>query len=195
MFEVISNFFSKKNHIKYLIEKTKINVEKRNKEFDFDLLGRSLSINPYQPRGFDFDFSIFIKDNILKLRSIKDESHISNLPNDLGLIVIDTTLSKDISLVATIRRYTPFIIIHKDIFISKYQILESLIYGADMIILDSAILDSNSFGILCDFALHLGLRVVGDSIDSSDIFSNVDFVMIDSPKTNITNKIAIYIEK
>ncbi|RDU57589.1 hypothetical protein [Helicobacter sp. MIT 99-5507] len=197
MFEVISSVFSKKSKIESLIEKTKSNVEKRNKEFDFDLLGRSLSLNPYPPRAFDFDFSLFIKDDIIKLKCIKDESSISNLPNNLGLIIADTTSLKDISLIATLRRYTPFIIIHKDIIISKYQILESAIYGADMIILDSSILDFKSFEILFNFCIHLGIRVVVDSsIDiPSDIFSNIDFMMIDSLKTNIvTNKIAIYIE-
>ena len=198
MFEVISSIFSKKSKIQSLIEKTKSNVEKRNKEFSFDLLGRSLSLNPYPPRAFDFDFSPFIKDNIIKLKCIKDESSIPNLPNNLGIITADTTLLTDIALVATLRRYTPFIIIHKDIIISKYQILESLIYGADMIILDSSILDIKSFEILCNFAIFLGLRVVADSsIDATNnIFSNIDFILIDNLQVNIdNNKIALYLDK
>ena len=197
MFGIVSGIFSKKSKYKGLIEKTKINVEKRNEEFPFDLLGRSLSLNPYLPRAFDFDFSPFIQGNTIKLKCIKDESDISHLHDNLGLIIADTTLFKDISLIATLRRYSPFLIIHKDIIISKYQILESAIYGADMIVLDCAILDSKSLEILCSFATHLGLRVILDSsIDASgDILSSIDFIMIDSLKTNIAaNKIAMYLE-
>lgn len=193
MFEKIARIFgdSKKN----LVEKTKINIEKRNDEFDFDLLGRSLSLNPYLPRAFDFDFSPFLQDNIIKTKRIKDLSRIYNLPSNLDFIVADTTLLKDISLVSTIRRHLPSLIIHKDIIISKYQILESLVYGADMIVLDSSILDYPSFKILFDFASHLGVRVVLDSsfCASNDILSLIDFVVIDNFKSN-SDKIGIYIE-
>lgn len=103
------------------------------------------------------------------------------LSNELGVIIADTTLLSDISLVATLRRYLPYLIIHKDIFISKYQILESAVYGADMIVLDASILDFISFEILFNFASSLGLRVILDSIVCADdnMRSSLDFVMID----------------
>lgn len=145
------------------------------------MFGRSLSINPYLPRAFDFDFLPFVSDNIMKLKSINNESDIPFLSNELGVIIADTTLLSDISLVATLRRYLPYLIIHKDIFISKYQILESAVYGADMIVLDASILDFTSFEILFNFASSLGLRVILDSIVCADdnMRSSLDFVMID----------------
>ena len=74
-------------------------------------------------------------------------------------IIVDTTLQKNISLVADSRAYSPFLIIHKDIFISKYQILESLVYGADCVALSPIILPQSSLLELQNYAYHLGLEV------------------------------------
>ena len=80
-------------------------------------------------------------------------------PPSQNAIIVDTTLQKNISLVADSRAYSPFLIIHKDIFISKYQILESLVYGADCVALSPIILPQSSLLELQNYAYHLGLEV------------------------------------
>lgn len=90
-----------------------------------------------------------------------------------NLVLIDTTLRDNFWLISFARRYCPHLIIHNDIVISKYQILESALYGADMIVLDSAILDDDELAYLRDFAAQLGMVSVAqfrDNAPQSDLF-------------------------
>lgn len=163
------------------VSTTKAMVEKRMKEVEFAVLGRSLSCNPLTPRPF----STLKNQIITRAKSLKDIERAQKLysqnlggksresqnlgeksqnlaelsPNPQSAIVIDTTLQKDISLVSDARTYTPFLIIHKDIFISKYQVLEALVYGADCVALSPIILPQSSLLELQDYAYHLGLEV------------------------------------
>lgn len=137
------------------IKRTKLNVLERSKELDFELLGRSLSQIPFMPR--------MITMNNLRLES-KHYVLVSNA------IIIDTLFAKDISLVSHTRHYDDRIIIHKDIFISKYQILESLVYGADCVILAPCLLTVESLKELYLYAIHLGLGVVTYIENKNDIY-------------------------
>lgn len=173
MFRKILNALSELSPLS-AVDTTKSIVEKRMNEVEFGTLGRSLSCNPLTPRAF----SALKNQKIKCARELKDieraqklyaqdsqnlgeNSHDSqNLAqNPQRAIVIDTTLQKDISLVADARAYAPFLIIHKDIFISKYQILEALVYGADCVALSPIILPQSSLLELQNYAYHLGLEV------------------------------------
>ncbi|RAX55124.1 hypothetical protein CCY99_00030 [Helicobacter sp. 16-1353] len=180
MFSKIKRTFSAKNSLESLVEKTKENVLKRSNELDFHLLGRSLSCNPFLPRAFDRDFKYCIQNDkkIIDAVEINNEKSLESLNQHLELVIVDTILSDDISLVAIARRYSPYLIIHKDIIISKYQILESVVYGADMIILDGNILDSDALGFLFEFASNLGLVSILLPNDIKYIESYFDFIML-----------------
>lgn len=177
MFRKILNALSELSPLS-AVDTTKTIVEKRMKEVEFGTLGRSLSCNPLTPRAF----SALKNQKIECARELKDIERAQKLytqnlaqnPQNLGenshdsqnlaqnpqhAIVIDTTLQKDISLVADARAYAPFLIIHKDIFISKYQILEALVYGADCVALSPIILPQSSLLELQNYAYHLGLEV------------------------------------
>lgn len=151
--------FSMRFTMRFAVWSTKILVEKRESQINLGVLGRSLSCNPLMPR----DFSALINFNATQIATIKRESDLhalnqSQSPQN-GAIIVDTSLQKNISLVANARCYTAFLIIHKDIFISKYQILESLVYGADCVVLSSDILSIESLESLQNYAQHLGLSV------------------------------------
>lgn len=189
MFKKIKNIFSNNlnnshllsdKQLENLVVKTKANVLKRNSQIDFDLLGRSLSCSPFIPRMQDLRLEYYLKDDkkIIKAMQIYYIEQLETLSSNLDLVVVDTTLNNDLSLISTIRRYSPYLIIHKDIIISKYQILESCIYGADMIILDGNVLDSNSLRMLFDFALSLGLVSILIPDTSCNIESYFDFIML-----------------
>lgn len=180
MFRKILNALSELSPLS-AVDTTKTIVEKRMNEVEFGTLGRSLSCNPLTPRAF----SALKNQKIECARELKDIERAQKLyaenPQNLGenshdsqnlaqnpqnlaqnpqrAIVIDTTLQKDISLVADARAYAPFLIIHKDIFISKYQILEALVYGADCVALSPIILPQSSLLELQNYAYHLGLEV------------------------------------
>lgn len=151
------------------IAQTKAIVAKRESQIDFGVLGRSLSCNPLLPRGFAelYKCAKFNSANqssaVLNAQIInntRDLDKISDLANLAKVaLIIDTTLKSDIALVAEARHYTPFLVIHKDIFISRYQILESLVYGADCVMLSRHILGNESLEMLQSYANHLGLCV------------------------------------
>lgn len=145
------------------IAQTKAIVAKRESQIDFGVLGRSLSCNPLLPRGFAEFNSANQSGAVLNAQIInntRDLDKISDLANLAKVaLIIDTTLKSDIALVAEARHYTPFLVIHKDIFISRYQILESLVYGADCVMLSRHILGNESLEMLQSYAHHLGLCV------------------------------------
>lgn len=154
----IARFFARFS-MRFAVWRTKILVKRRESQIDLGVLGRSLSCNPLMPR----DFSTLSNFNATQIATIKSESDLHALnqiqsPQN-GAIIVDTALQKDISLVANARHYTAFLIIHKDIFISTYQILESLVYGADCVVLSPDILEANSLEMLQNYARHLGLAV------------------------------------
>lgn len=166
MFRKILNALSELSPLS-AVDTTKTIVEKRMNEVEFGTLGRSLSCNPLTPRAFSalknqkIECAKSLKDieSAQKLYAQDSQNLGENLQNPQRAIVIDTTLQKDISLVADARAYAPFLIIHKDIFISKYQILEALVYGADCVALSPIILPQNSLLELQNYAYHLGLEV------------------------------------
>lgn len=136
--------------VRLAIARTKAIIAKRESQIDFGVLGRSLSCNPLLPRGFA-EFYKCAKFNSANQSGAVLNAQIINNTRDLDKIsdlaylakvalIIDTTLKSDIALVAEARHYTPFLVIHKDIFISRYQILESLVYGADCVMLSRHIL-------------------------------------------------------
>lgn len=166
MFRKILNALSELSPLS-AVDTTKTIVEKRMNEVEFGTLGRSLSCNPLTPRAFSalknqkIECAKSLKDieSAQKLYAQDSQNLGENLQNPQRAIVIDTTLQKDISLVADARAYAPFLIIHKDIFISKYQILEALVYGTDCVALSPIILPQSSLLELQNYAYHLGLEV------------------------------------
>ncbi|MDE6885965.1 MAG: hypothetical protein K2P17_02870 [Helicobacteraceae bacterium] len=194
MFSRVESKFFGTYSLKKSLEKTKINVEKRVSQIDFNTLGKSLSCNPYMPRTTLNH--LILKENLYYLSSFEVSNFESlnadfaSINNKYSAVLANTTLQNEISLISNLRRYSPYLIIHKDIIISKYQVLESLVYGADMIILANCILHKDSFFILAEYAKHLGLEVaslidnkesLGISLESNiNIFITQDSTIIDS---------------
>lgn len=140
------------------IAKTKSLVDSRIRQVDYGVLGRSLSCNPLMPRIFQ-NTKLTNAKYIRNLHSLNIASMADSSKDSKQIAIIDTTLQKDISLVADARHYSPFLLIHKDIFISQYQVLESLVFGADCIALSPEILPIESLELLQNYAYHLGLEV------------------------------------
>ncbi len=167
----VARFFARFS-MRFAVWRTKILVERRESQIDLGVLGRSLSCNPLMPR----DFSALPNFSMSQIATIKSESDLralNKIQSQNGAIIVDTSLQKDISLVANARHYTAFLVIHKDIFISKYQILESLVYGADCIVLSSDILEANSLKTLQNYAWHLGLAVAITNKNGEIVMKNL----------------------
>ena len=68
-----------------------------------------------------------------------------------------------------IKRNTKIPILRKDFIFTKYQVLESLVYGADFILLIAKILSANKLRELTQYAFHLGLEVLVEIHDKEDL--------------------------
>ena len=154
-------------------------LEKRKSIFSYDMLGRSLSANPFFPR----DIREYLKRQNDELRFIVDD--INKIDKDsFAFLVFDD----DIQNLSQIRRYLKIPLIREDYFYDEYQILEALVYGADCIMLKLDILDQKELVKLTNFAYHLGLSVIANIENKKDltkaIFAKIDILSISSNNNN-----------
>lgn len=157
------------------IAKVKSLVDSRIRQVDYGVLGRSLSCNPLMPRIFQ-NAKLANAKYIRNLHSLNIKADSSK--DSKQIAIIDTTLQKDISLVADARHYSPFLLIHKDIFISQYQVLESLVFGADCVTLSPEILPMESLDFLQNYAYHLGLEVAILASKISHLQNNANIFIV-----------------
>lgn len=150
------------------------NLAREQEIAPFDLLGRSLSYNPYPPRfkemfpGLD---STSVNMPAVMVRGFGFEALEGIVAKQPALIVLD--LARDelarpsgegLECVGYLRHYTNALIVLRDYFINPYQMLQALVYGADAIMLNH--LPKNAKALL-DFAFRLNL---------------MSFTLIESPK-------------
>lgn len=68
-----------------------------------------------------------------------------------------------------LRRYTSLPIIHKSAFVSEYEILESALYGADCVLLESSLLSAKELKNLILFASRLMLTPICSVHNSTEV--------------------------
>ena len=136
-----------------IIERTKLDLEIRKKEITLDLLGRSLSSNPYAPRDVK-PYLVSTKEEPVRIiAEVKKASPSKGIiKEDFDPLVIAQEYSKNganaisvltephyfqgnLEYLTAIRRYVPTPLLRKDFIVDKYQIVEALVYGADFILL------------------------------------------------------------
>ncbi|MDL0080635.1 hypothetical protein NYG90_07830 [Helicobacter sp. XJK30-2] len=128
----------------------------------FDLLGRSLSYNPYPPRFKEIFPTLDSPRGVLVKGFVFDEleSIIATLQTQrANIIVLDLARDSEanpsgegLECIGYLRHYTNALIVLKDSFIAPYQILQAVVYGADGIVLDR---DSKGHKELLEFAFRL----------------------------------------
>ncbi|AXP08217.1 indole-3-glycerol phosphate synthase TrpC [Campylobacter hepaticus] len=169
-----------------ILEKTKEDLKKRKIQLPYDMLGRSLSANPFFP-----------KDVIKSLKRVEKEikiiAEVKKASPSKGVIRQDfnplsialnyqkagasaiSVLTEEhffhgnLEYLSLIRRYTCIPLLRKDFIFDEYQILEALVYGADFILLIAKILSMKELKKLLDFARHLGLEVLVEIHDKEDL--------------------------
>ena len=75
----------------------------------------------------------------------------------------------NLEYLSAIRRESSLPLLRKDFIVDEYQILEALVYGADFILLIAKALTQNELKELLDYAHHLGLEVLVETHDASDV--------------------------
>ncbi|HIC10569.1 MAG TPA: indole-3-glycerol phosphate synthase TrpC [Campylobacterales bacterium] len=183
-----------------IIRKTREDVKKREKEFPEEWLGRSLAFNPYVPRDVKKALKSTEEDRYRIIAEIKKASPSKGViredfdplsiaqsyerggANALSILTEPHYFQGDIEYITQVRRYSSLPILRKDFIVTKYQILEALVYGADFILLIAKALSRKELKELYEYALHLGLDVLVEIHDKSDLikasFAGADIIGI-----------------
>ena len=169
-----------------IIKKTKDDLEKRKADFPEEWLGRSLAYNPYVPRDVLNALRASQNEPIKIIAEIKKASpsrgviredfepikiaqEYEQYSNAFSILTEPHWFKGNIEYITQVRRYASRPILRKDFIVDKYQILEALVYGADFILLIAKALTQNELKELLDYAHHLGLEVLVETHDASDV--------------------------
>ncbi len=170
-----------------IIKQTKIDVKKREKEFSLDWLGRSLAFNARVPRDVMSDLKSTDSDPYRIIAEVKQASPSKGIikenfdplaiaqdyeaggANAISVLTEPHFFKGDIEYLAGIRRYVGIPLLRKDFIVSKYQVLESLVYGADFILLIAKALSKKDLKDLLNYTRHLGMEALVEIHDKKDL--------------------------
>ena len=170
-----------------IIKRTKADLEKRKIEFPEEWLGRSLAYNPFMPKDVKSALCSTEENPYRIIAEIKKASPSKGvIREDFDPIVIAQQYEKggadslsvltephyfqgDKEYLGMVRRYVNLPLLRKDFIVDKYQILEALVFGADYILLIAAALSRKELKELYEYALHLGLDVLVEIHNKSDL--------------------------
>lgn len=126
----------------------------------YEMLGKSLSYNPYLPRIIpQTKDCVFVTPDEVLEKILKENTHTDCvIVNFKGLYEIGAPSVFDLEVLGLLRRHASSLIVHQDLFISHYQLLESLVQGSDGVILDEELLKEDLKGMV-EFSWRLGLSV------------------------------------
>jgi len=183
-----------------IIKKTKIDLETRKQKMPLEWLGRSLAYNPYQPRDAKKALKSTPDNPYKMICEIKKASPSKGvIRSDFDPLLISKEYEAggadmfsiltephyfqgDLEYIPMVRRFSPIPILRKDFIIDEYQILEALVYGADIILLIAKALDQNRLKELLNYTRHVGLEALVEIHDTEDltkaIFAGADIIGI-----------------
>ncbi|MBD3796188.1 MAG: indole-3-glycerol phosphate synthase TrpC [Campylobacterales bacterium] len=170
-----------------IIKKTKEDLAKREAEFSMDWLGRSLAFNARQPRDLFPYLTATEEDPYRIISEVKKASPSKGVIREnfdpleiaqsyerggasaISVLTEPHYFQGSLDYLAEIRRYVGIPLLRKDFIVSKYQILEALVYGADFILLIAAALSKSELKELLAYTRHLGMEALVEVHDKSDL--------------------------
>ena len=170
-----------------IIKKTKEDLEKRKKDFPEEWLGRSLAFNPFMPKDVKKALTSTKENPYRIIAEVKKASPSKGIiredfdplniaveyekggASSLSILTEPHFFKGDKEYLTMVRRYSSLPLLRKDFIVDKYQILEALVFGADYILLIAKALSRKELKKLYEYALHLGLEVLVEVHDKSDI--------------------------
>lgn len=187
------------------VEKIKQAIESKKQSFPQDWLGRALAYTPYQPRTLCLNRaeSTESKANCQDSKDCGDSSipclyrfsqsflaQTDSNPKSILQIAKNYEnrakgfLVESLEILTFIRRYVQTPLIYDFLILDSYQLLESLVYGADAVILTPKFFTQKELRDLSEYALKIGLERIF-RIDSKEdltksIFAQADFLDLDS---------------
>ncbi len=183
-----------------IIKKTKSDLEAKKLKMPTEWLGRSLAYNPYQPRDAKEALRATEQNPYRMICEIKKASPSKGVIRaDFDPLLIAKEYEEggadmfsiltephffmgDLEYIPMVRRYSGVPILRKDFIIDEYQILEALVYGADLILLIAKALSQSELKKLLEYTRHVGLEALVEIHDEEDltkaIFAGADIIGI-----------------
>lgn len=161
-------------------------VEKKEK-FPQEWLGRTLAYTPYQPRPLleilkkpmDYAPKILYDFSLQTANTSATQISLLQIAKDYesqacGFFV------ESLEILTYIRRYVSIPLIYDFLILDSYQLLESLVYGADNVVLLPKFLTQKELKNLSDYAIKIGLGIIFRIESKEDltkaIFSKADIL-------------------
>lgn len=188
------------NILDEIIKKTKEDLKERKKDLPEDLLGRSLSMNPFMPRDVKSALATSKEDPYKIIAEVKKASPSKGIiredfeplsialgyenggANAISVLTEPHFFKGSLDYLTTIRRHTNIPLLRKDFIVDRYQLMEALVYGADFALLIAKALSKNELKTLINDARHLGLEPLVEIHDKEDlkksIFAGADIIGI-----------------
>ncbi len=170
-----------------IIKKTKEDLLEREAKFSMDWLGRSLAFNARAPRDVR-PFLTSTPDEPYRIISeVKKASPSKGViredfdpvaiaqayerggANAISILTEPHFFQGNLDYLAEIRRYVGIPLLRKDFIVSKYQLLEALVYGADFVLLIAAALSTSELKELLNYTRHLGMEALVEIHDKSEL--------------------------
>ena len=183
-----------------IIKRTKEDLKKREREYSMDWLGRSLAFNARVPRDVIPHLTSTPDEPYRIISEVKKASPSKGViredfdplaiaqayerggANAISVLTEPHFFQGDIEYLAGIRRYVSIPLLRKDFIISKYQLVEALVYGADFVLLIAAALSKNELKELLNYTRHLGMEALVEVHDKADltkaIYAGADIIGI-----------------
>lgn len=188
-----------------IIDKIRQALKYRQTLISFEDLGRTLAYSPFMPR---IDSAFFKRDGNAKSAL---QINIDSTMLDVALLEFATTLeakaessqnfhcyalnlsyaldSIDINAsslalesISLLRRHSTLPIVHIDMFLERYQLLESALFGADSVIIPAFLHTKSTLSALIEFARKLSFEPIIAISDKNDlkmaIFSGASMLFI-----------------
>jgi len=183
-----------------ILKKTRADLEKRKVEYPLEWLGRSLAFNPFVPKDVKSALKSTEENPYRIIAEVKKASPSKGvIREDFDPVLIAQQYEKggadslsiltephffqgDKEYLGMVRRYVNLPLLRKDFIVDKYQLVEALAFGADYVLLIAAALSRKELKELYNYALHLGLDVLVEVHDKSDLikatFAGADIIGI-----------------
>jgi len=170
-----------------IIKKTKEDLVKREKEFSLDWLGRSLAYNARAPRDVVPYLKATEEDPYRIITEVKKASPSKGVIREdfdplsiaqayerggasaISILTEPHFFQGSLDYLGGIRRYVGIPLLRKDFIVSKYQILEAVVHGADFILLIAAALSKSELKELLGYTRHLGMEALVEVHDKADL--------------------------
>lgn len=166
-----------------VIEKTKEDLDRKKRVLPFEILGRSLSSNPFVPREIKPALTASKQQPYKIIAKVKQTPNKDDVFEPLQIAIsfeksganalsvgTEPNFAKgNLEYISFIRRYTQIPILRDDFIIDEYQILESCIYGADFVLLIASILSNKELKNLIEFSQRLGIEALVEVHNKDDI--------------------------